>query len=188
MTKKDEIKGYVVYEGASMINGAPIVGIVTIESKNIKTGNIANLWILHAEIKPNEAVKSGDDSAVCGDCPLRDFNGGAMSKQSEKRKINELKKFFEEKEFNVHLIEQDGNQCAEIETWTDGGVNMIIWLNPFTVEEFEESVNNFDMYEQIDLHRQEQNYKNAFTIKDSVEDFEKYHNRLKTVLSELKQL
>ena len=77
MAKKDEIKGYVVYEGASMINGAPIVGIVTIESKNIKTGNMANLWILHAEIKPNEAVKSGDDSAVCGECPLRRFSGGA---------------------------------------------------------------------------------------------------------------
>lgn len=47
-----------------------------------------------------------------------------------------LKNFFEEKDFNVHLTEQDGTQCAEIETWTNGGVNMILWLNPFTVEEF----------------------------------------------------
>ena len=47
-----------------------------------------------------------------------------------------LKNFFEEKDFNVYLTEQDGNQCAEVETWTNGGVNMILWLNPFTVEEF----------------------------------------------------
>jgi len=72
-----EIKGYVVYEGASMINGAPIVGIVTLESNNIKTGNMASLWILHGEIEPNQAIKSGDDSAVCGDCPLRHHTGGA---------------------------------------------------------------------------------------------------------------
>ena len=74
---KKQINGYVVYEGASMINGAPIVGIVTLESNNIKTGNMASLWILHAEIEPNQAIKSGDDSAVCGDCPLRHYSGGA---------------------------------------------------------------------------------------------------------------
>ena len=96
-----------------------------------------------------------------------------------------LKNFFEEKDFNVHLTEQDGNQCAEVETWTNGGVNMILWLNPFTVEEFKERVNNFDVDEEIELHRQGQNYKNAFTIRESVEDFEDFHIRLKDVLSEL---
>jgi uncharacterized protein YecA (UPF0149 family) len=96
-----------------------------------------------------------------------------------------LKNFFEEKDFNVHLTEQDGNQCAEVETWTNGGVNMILWLNPFTVEEFKERVNNFDVDEEIELHRQEQDYKNAFTIRESVEDFEDFHIRLKDVLSEL---
>jgi hypothetical protein len=96
-----------------------------------------------------------------------------------------LKNFFEEKDFNVHLIEQDGNQCAEVETWTNGGVNMILWLNPFTVEEFGQRVNDFDVDEEIDLHRQGQDYKNAFSIRESVKDFEDFHNRLKDVLSEL---
>ena len=76
-----------------------------------------------------------------------------------------LKKFFEEKDFNVHLIEQDGNQCAEVETWTNGGVNMILWLNPFTIEEFKQIVNDFDVDEEIELHRQGQDYRNAFTIR-----------------------
>ena len=96
-----------------------------------------------------------------------------------------LKNFFEEKDFNVYLTEQDGNQCAEVETWTNGGVNMILWLNPFTVEEFKGWVNDFDVDEEIDLHRQGQDYKNAFSIKESVKDFEDFHSRLKDVLSEL---
>ena len=96
-----------------------------------------------------------------------------------------LKNFFEEKDFNVHLTEQDGNQCAEVETWTNGGVNMILWLNPFSIEEFEQRVNDFDVDEEIELHRQGQDYKNAFTIKESVKDFEDFHIRLKDVLSEL---
>jgi hypothetical protein len=96
-----------------------------------------------------------------------------------------LKNFFEEKDFNVHLTEQDNVQCAEVETWTNGGVNMIMWLNPFTVEEFTQRVNDFDVDEEIELHRQGQDYKNAFTIRESLKDFENYHNRLKDVLSDL---
>jgi hypothetical protein len=96
-----------------------------------------------------------------------------------------LKNFFEEKDFNVHLTEQDNVQCAEVETWTNGGVNMIMWLNPFSTEEFESYVNDFDVDETIELHRQGQDYKNAFTIRESLKDFEDYHNRLKDVLSDL---
>ena len=99
--------------------------------------------------------------------------------------IENLKNFFEEKDFNVHLNEQDGVQCAEIETWTNGGVNMIMWLNPFTIEEFTQRVDDFDVDEEIELHRQGQDYKNAFTIRESLKDFEDYHNRLKDVLSDL---
>jgi len=96
-----------------------------------------------------------------------------------------LKNFFEEKDFNVHLTEQDNVQCAEVEIWTNGGVNMIMWLNPFTLEEFTQRVNDFDVDEEIELHRQGQDYKNAFTIRESLKDFEDYHNRLKDVLSDL---
>lgn len=93
-----------------------------------------------------------------------------------------LKKFFEDNDFNVHLFKQDGVQCAEVETWTDGGVNMIMCLQPFNVEEFKSYVNDFDIDEQIELHRQGQDYKNAFSIRESLEDFENYHNRLKDIL------
>lgn len=106
---------------------------------------------------------------------------GKVKKMTTKK----LQKFFEDNDFNVHLVEQDKVQCAEVETWTNGGVNMILWLNPFTVEEFKSSVKDFDIDEQIDLHRQGQDYKNAFSIRESVEDFEDYHNRLKGVAEKL---
>jgi hypothetical protein len=64
---------------------------------------------------------------------------------------------------------------------------MIHFLNPFTVEEFERQVNGFDVDEEIDSHRQDQRYKDAFRISQSVKDFEEYHTRLKEVLEELKQ-
>ena len=100
-------------------------------------------------------------------------------------KNEKLIKFFEENDFIVHLDEQDGVQCAELETWTEGGVNMIIWLNPFTEEEFEKYANYFDMDEEINLNRQDKAYRNDFTIRESVEDFLGFHNRLKDILSKL---
>jgi hypothetical protein len=101
-------------------------------------------------------------------------------------KADKLRKFFEEQDFNVHLTKQDNVQSAEVETWTNGGVNMIMWLNPFSTEEFESYVNDFDIDETIELHRKGQDYKNAFTMRQSLQDFEEYHTRLKTTLSELK--
>lgn len=40
-------------------------------SANAKTGPMLQTWILHRDIKPSDALKSGADTAVCGECPLR---------------------------------------------------------------------------------------------------------------------
>ena len=69
--------GYIIYEGKSQLNGGNIVAIVTMNSKNIKTGNMASMWILNADIKPTEASKKGEDASVCGDCKHRAVNKGA---------------------------------------------------------------------------------------------------------------
>lgn len=64
----------IVYEGPSVLNAAPIVGIITgltTPSTNVKTGPMAQLWILDGETEPHLAVKSGHDASVCGDCPAR---------------------------------------------------------------------------------------------------------------------
>jgi hypothetical protein len=66
--------GYIAYEGTSAINGKPIKAIVTgteDASKNPKTGDMEQLWILTANVKPSEALKTGEDEAICGRCPHR---------------------------------------------------------------------------------------------------------------------
>jgi len=97
----------------------------------------------------------------------------------------ELQEFFEKNDFNVHLTKQDNIQCAEVEKWTDGGVDMIIWLNPFTIEEFKGFVEDFDIDDQIELHRQAEDYCAAFTIKESVEDFEAFEKHLEEIAEKL---
>lgn len=106
-----------------------------------------------------------------------------MTEEQEK-----LKDFFEKQDFNVHLFEQDNQQCAEVEKWTDGGVDMVFTLMPFTAEKFIERVNDFNIDEEIDLHRQGQDYKNAFTISESLKDFKNFHKGLKKVVQSLKKL
>lgn len=66
----------ILYEGPSQLDGAPIVVILT-ESRNRKTGGMLQTWIMRADVAPHEALKSGADSSVCGDCKHRPFNGGA---------------------------------------------------------------------------------------------------------------
>lgn len=64
----------VFYRGASQLNGEPIIGVLTglvLPSANEKTGPMVQAYILPANEPPTEAVKSGRDSAICGDCRHR---------------------------------------------------------------------------------------------------------------------
>lgn len=66
--------GFIAYEGPSLIDGAPIVVIVNkIDdgSDNEKTGAIVQSFIIRADVAPVEALKTGDDASICGDCPHR---------------------------------------------------------------------------------------------------------------------
>lgn len=63
--------GIVLYDGPSVIDGSPIVGILTYDSANPKTGPMAQLWILRADMSPRMAIESGADCAICGGCPHR---------------------------------------------------------------------------------------------------------------------
>ena len=65
-------KGYVLYQGPSRIDKKPIVAILTIESSNKKTGNMAQLWIMRDDIPPHIAKQTGADYSVCGDCTIKD--------------------------------------------------------------------------------------------------------------------
>lgn len=64
-------RGVVVYRGPSLIDGGPIVAIATWRSQNSKTGDVPQVWILREDVAPLQAVRSGADRSICGDCPLR---------------------------------------------------------------------------------------------------------------------
>lgn len=64
--------GIIIYKGASLLDGAPIVVIATglkNKSANTKTGAMVQTYILRADITPVQAVKTGADKSVCGNCP-----------------------------------------------------------------------------------------------------------------------
>ena len=88
-----------------------------------------------------------------------------------------------EEDFNIYQNENE----LELETWTNGGVNMFMCFNKNKniIEQFEEYINNFDIDEEIDIHRQGEDYKRAFTISESVDDFRDYIEWLKDILSKL---
>lgn len=72
--KKEPVLGYIVYEGPSDIDGAPIVVIVNkvdADSANAKTGGLVQTYIIRSDVPPHEALKTGDDASVCGDCKHR---------------------------------------------------------------------------------------------------------------------
>jgi len=78
--KRGDYCGVVLYDGPSRIDGAPIVAIacrIMESSGNAKTGAMVQTFIMRRDINPNEALKTGDDSSVCGDCPLRPIHEGA---------------------------------------------------------------------------------------------------------------
>lgn len=63
--------GCLIYEGPSLLNGAPIIAVLTYGSNNEKTGGMHQLWILSRDVAPVEATHTGADDAICGDCPHR---------------------------------------------------------------------------------------------------------------------
>ena len=67
--------GHVFYEGTSRIDGtSPVVLIVTLGSRNTKTGDMDQAWILRRDVHPLVAARNGQDVAICGDCRHRELN------------------------------------------------------------------------------------------------------------------
>jgi hypothetical protein len=75
MTKPN---GVILYEGPSLLDGAPIVVIATgiaSGSTNRKTGAMVQTYILRSNVEPTAAVASGGDKSICGDCRHRGTRG-----------------------------------------------------------------------------------------------------------------
>jgi hypothetical protein len=65
---------HLLYRGPSALDGKEIVCLATgidRPSNNRKTGPTAQVYILREDIDPRDAVKSGEDYSICGDCMHR---------------------------------------------------------------------------------------------------------------------
>lgn len=110
--------------------------------------------------------------------------------RKEKNTLDNIIKVFESFGFKVSLLSENGmNNGIEFETWTNGGVDMIhtiyffdnyqdIYDREKVKNELEEMIDNFSIDEEIDIYRQDKRYKEAFSIKESLEDFENYEEKL----------
>ena len=73
--------GVVLYRGPSLLNGRPVVCVavgLSRPSANGKTGDFIQTFILADDGEnPVDALKSGGDGSVCGDCPHRPRDANA---------------------------------------------------------------------------------------------------------------
>ena len=87
-------------------------------------------------------------------------------------------------------ISEETNEI-ELESWTNGGVDMFITIDKNSyntlLRQLEEFVENFDIEEEIDIHREDENYKRNFTIRESINDFEKWVGYIRYCISKLKK-
>lgn len=89
--------------------------------------------------------------------------------------------------FNISESAND----LELESWTDGGVNMFIGIDKNSdnnlLEQLERFVENFDIDEEIDIHRQDTDYRRRFTIRESINDFENWVDYIEECISKLEE-
>ena len=67
------------HRSVSQLDGKPIVVVFTgfsRGSKNAKTGNMVQSWILREDVNPQHAVETGLDFTICGNCRMRPVYGG----------------------------------------------------------------------------------------------------------------
>lgn len=103
-------------------------------------------------------------------------------KKFNKKQVTELKKHFD--------IYED-EDIIQLENWTGGGVDMVVYINKNAkidhLQQFKNFIDNFDIDEEIEIHRQDKQYKNDFTISEGIEDFTNYLNELKKIYNIIKE-
>ena len=82
----------IILKGNSQIDGSPVVAIVTFGSNNSKTGDMPQVWILCDGIHPTDALRTGKDKAICGNCKYRptELGDNALKKFSRKCYVNTM--------------------------------------------------------------------------------------------------
>ena len=102
-------------------------------------------------------------------------------------KITSKEREMLEELFNVSESADD----LELESYTDGGVDMFITIEKDNsnnlLEQLRLFVENFDIDEEIDIHRQDTDYRRNFTIRESINDFENWVDYIEECISKLEE-
>lgn len=102
-------------------------------------------------------------------------------------KITSKEREILEELFNI----SEGTNEIELESWTDGGVDMFITIDKNSyntlLEQLKEFVENFDIDEEIEIYRQDTDYRRNFTIRESITDFENWVDYIEECISKLEE-
>lgn len=102
-------------------------------------------------------------------------------------KITSKEREILEELFNI----SEGINEIELESWTDGGVDMFITIDKNSyntlLEQLKEFVENFDIDEEIEIYRQDTDYRRNFTIRESINDFENWVDYIEECISKLEE-
>ena len=114
------------------------------------------------------------------------------------KSLQQVIDIIEAKGITFYNYVEDGKLCGyELDTYTSCGVNQIIFLDFRDEEKDAENVNDFieqlnyyvkniDVEEEIELNRQNQDYRENFTFSRSLDDFEKWKTELEEIVEDLK--
>ena len=111
--------------------------------------------------------------------------------------LHQCEVFLNENNIGYSRYYKENGECVgiEMEQWTDGGVDMIHLIDgrdrdmndpDWWKDELEAISEAFDVDEEIDINRQDEKYRSAFTYRQSVEDFENYDKWLKGIAEQAK--
>lgn len=110
-----------------------------------------------------------------------------IEREEKKMELNKRERKILEQHFGIYETESN----YELEGFTSEGVNMFIYIDKDTdtelVEQLNDYVNNFNVDEEIDLHRENEEYRNHFTIQDSLDDFHSWLDIVQEVIVELEE-
>lgn len=105
---------------------------------------------------------------------LRNLNESEETAENKLILTKEQEDVLEKNGFGVSV----GEGYIEIENWTTGGVDMNITIDTTSddtlVEQLQSYIDNFDIDEEIETFRQNQDYKNRFTLRQSFKDFDEW--------------
>lgn len=104
--------------------------------------------------------------------------------------ITEAKQYTEandyESFFGLFFSVNESDDGLEIESWTKGGVDMVHYFHKSDgcyFQQYKTLTEDFDIDEEIELHRQGDDYKKVFDIERSLDDFTLYKNILGFIAS-----